>query len=74
MRLPFALAFGVLAASCAAPPESSTPTPSESALHTSALAPAEPEPERGLLESQPGNAPLNYTSGEPTGEAQEPIA
>jgi hypothetical protein len=29
MRFPFALAFGVLAASCAAPPESSTPMLSE---------------------------------------------
>jgi hypothetical protein len=84
MRFPFALACGVLAASCAAPPESSAPMPAESAPPESAppesapaesaLAPAVSEPERGLLDSRLGDAPLDFTPNEPIGEAQEPIA
>jgi hypothetical protein len=81
MRFPFALAFGVLAASCAAPPESSAPMPPESAPPASApltsapvSAVSECETDRGLLESRLGDAALNFTPSEPTGEAQDPIA
>lgn len=76
MRFPFALACGVLAASCATPPESSPPAPAEPALAESTLAPAASasESERGLCESRLDDAALDFTPNEPIGEAQEPIA
>jgi hypothetical protein len=69
MRFPFAF-LCLVAASCAAPPESSAPAPSASA---SALAPVESESEHGPLESRIGDAAINFTPGEPVGEAQEAL-